>query len=225
MKRSGKRQITAIEIQEHDRSRRNIFLDGEFAIGVHQEVLLESGLGVGDYVSSQDLRRLSAAEERHQAKQKALRLLSVRARSEKELRTRLHLAGLGEAAEATVRTLKRAGLVDDRAFALSYARSRLATRPCGEFLLRRELRHKGIGDEVVEATVAEAYREKSQRELAYELAAKRKKTATAPDQEKARRRVADFLLRRGFSWELVNEILEQWDGLPSAEQSIADEKE
>ncbi|MBC7186172.1 MAG: RecX family transcriptional regulator, partial [Calditrichaeota bacterium] len=194
MKGSGRRQITAIEIQEHDRARRNIFLDGEFAFGVHQEVLLESGFGLGDYLTGQDVRRLLAAEERHQAKQKALRLLSVRARSEKELRTRLQQAGLGEAADATLRSLKRAGLVDDREFALSYARSRIATRPCGEFLLRSELRQKGVPEEQIEAALVEAYREKSQRQLAYELAAKKKRLVGRADEEKAQKRVVDFLL-------------------------------
>jgi regulatory protein len=178
---------------------------------------------LGDYVSSQDVRRLLAAEERHQAKQKALRLLSVRARSEKELRTRLEQAGLGKAADATVRTLKRAGLVDDREFALSYARSRIASRPCGEFLLRRELREKGIPEDEIEAALEEAYREKSQRQLAYELAAKKKRRVAQDEEEKAQRKVADFLLRRGFSWELVSEILERWEEVPSAAHSSGDE--
>ncbi len=213
MKGSRKRQITAIEIQEHDRTRRNIFLDGAFAFGLDQEVLAESGFGLGDYLTSQDVRRLLEAERRLQARKKALRLLSVRSRSERELRTRLQQAGFGEAAEATVRTLRRAGLVDDLQFALSYARSRIATRPCGEFILRRELREKGIAEETIEAAMAEAYREKDQRQLAYELATKKKRLLGGTDQEKAQRRVADLLLRRGFSWELVSEVMEHWEEL------------
>ncbi len=213
MKGSRKRQITAIEIQEHDRTRRNIFLDGAFAFGLDQEVLAESGFGLGDYLTSQDVRRLLEAERRLQARKKALRLLSVRSRSERELRTRLQQAGFGEAAEATVRTLRRAGLVDDLQFALSYARSRIATRPCGEFILRRELREKGIAEETIEAAIAEAYREKDQRQLAYELATKKKRLLGGTDQEKAQRRVADLLLRRGFSWELVSEVMEHWEEL------------
>lgn len=216
MKGTKRRQITAIEIQEHDRTRRNVFLDGEFAFGIHQQVLAESGIGLGDYLTAQDVRRLLDAERRHQATQKALRLLSVRSRSEKELRTRLEQAGFGQAADATLRTLRRAGLVDDLQFALSYARSRMATRPCGEFLLRRELREKGIAEETIDAAVAEAYREKDQRQLAYELASKKKRLMGNTDQDKAQRRVADFLVRRGFAWELVSEIMERWAELPGA---------
>ncbi|MDZ7385984.1 MAG: RecX family transcriptional regulator [candidate division KSB1 bacterium] len=216
MKGTKRRQITAIEIQEHDRRRRNVFLDGEFAFGIDQEVLAESGFGIGDFLTAQDVRRLLNAERRHQATQKALRLLSVRSRSEKELRTRLEQAGFGEAADSTLRTLRRAGLVDDLQFALSYARSRISTRPCGEFLLRRELREKGIAEETIEAAVAEAYREKDQRQLAYELAGKKKRLLATTEQEKAQRRVADFLLRRGFAWDLVSEIMERWAELPLA---------
>jgi SOS response regulatory protein OraA/RecX len=30
---------------------------------------------------------------------------------------------------------------------------------------------------------------------------------------KAKKRLSDFLLRRGFSWEIVSEVLEQWKDL------------
>ncbi|UCE08880.1 MAG: RecX family transcriptional regulator, partial [bacterium] len=31
------------------------------------------------------------------------------------------------------------------------------------------------------------------------------------DEIKAKKRVSDFLLRRGFSWEIISQVLERWN--------------
>ena len=208
------RTITAIEIQKKDPNRISVFLDGEFAFGLHQDVLLECGIAKGDLLSDERIQQILDLEERKRAREKALRLLAVRARSRKELGDRLKQAKFGQSAvEWALAELERLGLIDDGVFARAFGQTRAIVRPSGAYLLRLELRQKGLCDEDVEKGVAAAFAEKNERDQAFELAGKRKRTLAALSEEKARKRLNDFLLRRGFSWDLVTEIMEAWDQL------------
>src|SRR5207253_2536491 len=75
----------AIEPQVRRPERRSIFLDGEFALGAHAEVVARAGLRVGQQVSLKELQALAAAEERRAARDAALDALAVRERSEREI--------------------------------------------------------------------------------------------------------------------------------------------
>ncbi|MRR13280.1 hypothetical protein EG835_12685, partial [bacterium] len=76
------------------------------------------------------------------ARERCLRLLSVRERTEAELLRRLHDDGYGEeVARETVSDLVRTGLVDDRRFAESMARSLIDFRRFGRARAYRELLH------------------------------------------------------------------------------------
>jgi regulatory protein len=75
-----------------------------------------------------------------EAKDAALRLLAVRARSRGELERRLAQRGFGEAVvAAALDRLAEAGLVDDAAFAAAYAESR-AARGADARVIASELR-------------------------------------------------------------------------------------
>jgi regulatory protein len=211
---SESRKITSIEPQVKRQDRYSVFLDGEFAFGIAKDVLLESGIARNDLLSQEQIDEILKLEERRQAKEKAIRLLAVRARSTKEMAGRLQLAKFPQPAISwVIEELTRLKLLDDAEFAAAYARSRIATRPVGEYLLRHELKQKGINEPDIENAVVAAYQGSSESQLARDLAAKRKRACGSIDEFKAKKRVSDFLLRRGFKWDLIGEIMENWEEL------------
>lgn len=206
--------ITQIAVQEKRKNRCSIFLDDEFAFGLDQEVVLQFGLKKGDQLSEQQIQDILFSEERKRAKDRALRFLSYRDRSEKEIRTKLKQVGYDEnIIEWVVGELKRLKFLDDQRFAQSFAQTQMITRPVGEYFLKRELKQKGLDEELIEQTVAKTYEEKDQVSVALELAQQRKKRYQNVDELKAKKRVSDFLLRRGFSWDVVAEVMERWEEL------------
>ena len=208
------RTVTGIEMQKRDAQRISIFLDGEFAFGLHQDVLLESGIARGDRLSEERIEAILALEQKRRAKEKALRLLSVRSRSRKELADRLKQAKFSpEAIESALEEMERLGFLNDSDFARVWGRNRTATRPAGAFMLRQELRRKGVAEEDIEKGLQAAFQESSEAEVARELAIRRKQALVALPEEKARKRLQDFLLRRGFGWDLVSELMEECDRL------------
>lgn len=204
--------VTAIEIQKGRKNRVSVFLDHLFAFGIDQDVLVKAGIATGDQLSEERIAAILEMEERHTAKQKALRWLAVRDRSRKELETKLRMAKFAPATITwTLQELERLQLTNDTAFARSFSQNRMVTRPVGKRLLARELQQKGLSETAIEQGLEKAYENLTEEEVAKDLAQKRKKSCLHLPEEKAKKRVADFLLRRGFSWSIVEEILDNWN--------------
>ena len=129
----------------------------------------------------------------------ALRFLKIRPRSIGELRSKLEIKGFEvKAINETVQWLEDHKLVDDRAFTKSWIQYRLA-RPFGFRRIIAELKTKGISEEIILEAVAKAQEEYSQEEAVMEVAKRRWERFASVDPQKRKKRIYDFLLRRGFS--------------------------
>src|SRR3712207_2395346 len=107
--------ITALAVQANDDERINVFIDGEFAIGVSLRVMQELGLRKGQVLSDAEWERLVQAERGSKAWNAALRLLAVRPRSERELRDRLRRKEFEpDHIDAAIRRLRELELIEDR---------------------------------------------------------------------------------------------------------------
>ena len=208
MKDAG--QITAIEVQKRNRKRCAIYLDGEYAFGLDASIVLDHGLRKGDRLDADQIQQILLKEERQKIKESAFRYLAGRAHSEKELRDKLLRKGFERArVDEVLAELRRHRFVDDAAFAVQYARNRLLHKPVGAKRLRQELRQKGVPEELAEAALSAAYKERPEEDLARELLRKQvdKNQDLPPLQRK--KRLSEFLLRRGFEWELVRDLVEE----------------
>ncbi len=208
------RKITAIELQKKRKDRYSVFVNNEFAFGVHQDVLLKSGIASGDELSLQQIHKIQSMEEDRAAKEKAMQLLKVRDRSLYELRERLSRAGFSaKSINRTIADLKKYDLLNDTKFAKMFSRSRMISKPVGAFYLQRELAKKGLSEADIKTGIEEAYREKSEFEYARIVAQKGKKKYQKLDPDRAKKRVSDLLSRRGFHYEMISDVIEHWDEL------------
>lgn len=132
----------------------------------------------------------------------AEKLLSIRPRSEKEIRLRMEKKGYSnEEIEKTIEYLKKAGLIDDREFARWWFEERKEKR--GIIAIKYELKKKGVSDEIIEDVVKGDEKEFIKKAL--EKAEKRYKNL--PRRERIRK-IKEYLLRRGFSWDVIQEVIE-----------------
>jgi regulatory protein len=203
-------RITQIEPQKKDENRVNVYLDGAFAFGLKKEILLEHHLHEGDTISDRLIDEVLLSEEKSRAKEKALRLLSHRARSVQELRKRLIEKEYSErTVDRVVEDFLRVGLLNDQTFASDFARSRMAQRPVGKRLLKQEIVLKGISEEIAEKSVEEAYGKQTEEEVAESLIRKRVKRYGGEDPQKVRKKHSEFLFRRGFNWDVISAVLSE----------------
>lgn len=145
-----------------------------------------------------------------QARELCLRLLTVRARSRGELAEALARRGYSETVVEPVLTrLAEVGLVDDRAFAEAFVRSRHGNRVLSRTALTAQLRRRGV-DEETAADAAAGVDEDSEVDAARSLVRRRLGAAGATaDPEAAMRRLAAMLARRGYPAALSYRVIRE----------------
>ena len=138
--------------------------------------------------------------------QRALALLVRREHSRPELARKLRARGVpAEEARNAVARMAEAGWQDDLRFACSLARSRAAGGQ-GPVRIRAELASHGIAEALVEEAFAALAEAGDDDWLARARDLVRRRFGQALDTLQARRKAADFLLRRGFDGDLVRAV-------------------
>ncbi len=195
--------ITALVVQKRNKERVNVYLDGKFAFGL--AAIEAARLRKGQWLSDEDITALLARDAVEKAFQKALRFLSYRPRSEAEIRRHLEKHGVpAEAIEKAMERLRRAGLVDDAEFARFWIENREQFNPRSPRALRYELRQKGLSDEIIDEALAGFDAEDAAKRAALGQMRKWK----GLDARSLRRKMWDFLMRRGFETGVIRDTIE-----------------
>ena len=141
----------------------------------------------------------------------ALRLLTRRDRSETELRDKLRQFGFSVSAiDGAMEKCREYGYLDDRRYATERARSLIRSgRGVGPKILR-DLRHRGIEEDVARQALETAENEFFPDQILRDQLERRFPSFdyTAAD-DRGRRRVVSFFQRRGFSLEQIFAILKE----------------
>jgi regulatory protein len=213
------KKITAISVQKKNPNRVNIYLDGEFAFGVAR--ITAAWLKNGDELSEEKIASLMAEDLREWAYQQTLLYLSYRARSEKEIQQNLFKHEIPEEViEETLQRLRQAGLANDNEFARMWVENRNTFRPRSKKALAIELRHKGLDDEAIQNSLSAVDEEA----LAYEAALKRATRFKDLEWNEFRKKLSEFLARRGFSYSVIAPIVSKiWNETNADTQHYEDE--
>ncbi len=213
------KKITAIEVQKRTPNRVNIYLDGEFAFGLAR--IVAAWLRTGQELSDEKIEQLQTEEARERAFQQAMLFLSYRARSESEIRQNLRKHEIPEPViEQTLERLRQDGLANDDQFARAWVENRTTFRPRSRRLMAMELRQKGLNEEAVSSAVENVDDEA----LAYEAAQKRAVRFKGLEWNEFRKKLSDFLARRGFSYSVIAPVITRiWNEARKDEQHFEEE--
>lgn len=144
-------------------------------------------------------------------------LLAIRRRSEHEMRERLvaREASADVVHEAMAR-IRRAGLVDDAAFAAEWIQQRRAARGLADDRLRRELLRRGVAAPLIDAALLDAADDEETRcrELVRDRLRRDRERLTDPTVREGdrtwraiARRLDAFLARRGYDGALAVHVI------------------
>jgi regulatory protein len=158
------------------------------------------------------------------AMEAALFLLKFRGRSEKELTGRLVRKGFpAPVAARVVARLKELSLVDDAALARDWVRA-FRRAGAGEIRARRTLTQRGLGRAAVEAALAEPAEDVlSEKERALAAARRRWGRLASLPRPARYRRLGAFLGRRGFSSDVIHDVLNELIAHPSESEEFHDQ--
>ena len=202
--------ITKIEEQKNNPERVSIFVDGDFLLGIAKEIFLQYNLSKGDTLIEDDVFNLASDDEVVKAKSYALNLLSYRKRSELELRERLEKKDYSQVSiNQVIKILKRIDYLDDREFAKLWIRDK-QRKAKGPLQIKIELSKKGVAERIIETEISNEYPMEKEKEIAREFISKRVKRYHDDSYQKKKRKLFQALERRGFSFDIIHELLEEF---------------
>lgn len=134
----------------------------------------------------------------------AIRILSLKDRTESEIREKLKKKGFNDRQIAeTVEYLKKKGYIDDTKF-IQRAEKIAEDRLLGEMGLKNYLLRKGIPEDKIEALP-----QIDEFSIALKLLERKKHLLKDLSPERRKTKIAGFLLRRGFSWDTVAKCIKR----------------
>jgi len=147
-------------------------------------------------------------EEKTNAMKFAMKLIGLRRRSESEIRRRLKDKKYGEdLIEDVMEELRRWEYLDDEKFAESYINDRINFRPAGKFLIKMELKAKGLGEKIIDSKLSEIISDEKELEMAERLIKKRIDGLDPKDSQKDRIKLMNYLKARGFSGAVISQAM------------------
>jgi regulatory protein len=213
------KKITALEVQKRNPDRVNIHLDGEFAFGLAR--IVAAWLKVGQELSDEKIEQLQAEDARERAFQQAMLFLSYRARSESEIRKNLRKHEIPEPViEHTLERLRQDGLANDSQFASAWVENRTTFRPRSRRMMTMELKQKGLDDEAIRSAVEQVDEDAA----AYDAAQKKAARFKSLEWNDFRKKLSEFLARRGFSYSVIAPVVTRiWNEVHADEQHYEEE--
>jgi regulatory protein len=214
--------ITLVERTKSREARYRISF-GNYSLTVLEDVMIKYRMTRGNTFMKKDLEEIIVADERQRTYVQSLRFLEFKQRTRHELRQKLKQKEFAAPIiEEVLDRLEQEKLVDDDLFAKEWTRQRMEGQRKGKLWIRQELRQKGITNELI-AEVLDDVSADAEFDTALTAGRKKWKQVRGDVQEK-KRKTFPFLMRRGFSMDLVrrvvNRLIEE-DGAEDAEDDEA----
>ena len=203
--------ITGFKSQARDPKRISVFLDGEFAFGLYVDILSENALEKGQFLDVERQLELIRADNVIRAKFSALNFLAYRARTAKEVHDRLISKGFcPDVAESVVERFTELGYINDSNFARQYANGRVRNKGYGPRRIQQELRRKGVASQHIQEALDQSVLEVDPFDSALKAGEKRwARLSNESNPMKRRKKLQDFLARRGFGFDTIRKVLEE----------------
>jgi regulatory protein len=161
----------------------------------------------GSALSTDEVEDFKRGSVRRKAYNEAVRFISYRARSYREVLDRLKKSEYDSTvAEDVLSRLIRNGLLNDLNFGSSWVADRMNLKPRSRSVLASELYQKGLDSEAIKSTLAEVSSE-DYRAMIVKLIAKKRRQTRFQDDAK----LIAFLGRQGYSYEDIRGALTETD--------------
>ena len=216
-------KITKIERQKKDTQRYSVYVDEEFLVGIHEQVLLDFSLFKGQELTPELIEQIKSREFESKIYQKALNYISYQLRSVKEVHDYLAKQEMTDPNhpdkkiiidpvlhKKTIDKLKSQGYLNDRVYGESFVRNQALINYKGPRTIEQELIKKGLSEaEILNAL--DEYPPEQQLENAVELANKfiRRQKRLTP--KMINNKLQQHLMTKGYERDIVQQALSQID--------------
>jgi regulatory protein len=198
-------QITAIEIQKKNPNRVSVFGDTKFLFGLSLHASQKIGLHVGFELNEESFHEIEMVGHYDSIRTWLLLLLGKRAYSRYQLFEKCKKDGYPQTVTNQILDeFEERGWLNDESFARAYANDKFRFQKWGPQKIRIILRQKGISDTISRSVTSELIDKTDQIEMLRLLIDKKKNHfLREPDFLKRKKKVLDYLLRKGYDQNIV----------------------
>jgi regulatory protein len=204
--------ITAVTPSVRREGRFDVAVDGKQVGTLSLEAIERLGIHVGSQCDERLGGAIASEAARLRTFDRALDLLAFRARATKELRTAL--IRKGEEApnvEHALERLTEMGLLDDADYARQYARTKIMGPGFSRRRLQAELARRGVARDVADGAIEAAFAEDDVDgdAILERVAARKLRSLAALEPTTRRRRLYEFLARRGYESDDIRRVMDR----------------
>lgn len=199
-------KTTILSIEKYKGSTYCVELDDRDPVYLHSSVISDFHLKEDMEIPLTALEEVIFANDYRRAKERAFYLFDYRDHSYKELYDKLRRNYSEEVCKAVMDKMIEIGLIDDRKYAERLARQLFEVKHVGKYKAKAEMLKRGIDREIIDELLSQYEEDTSER--LYELV--EKKYARYLTDEKGIKKVFSALVRNGYSYSEVREVIKQF---------------
>lgn len=203
--------ITDIVTQKKDENRMSIYIDNEFSFGASKVDVLFYKLKINEEISEEKLNMILENIVYTKARDTAFRFLGFKARTEKELYDKLTEKEFSEdVSMKIVEEMKKYKYIDDETYAKNFLKEKMNYKGIGTQKIKFMLSQKGVNRNIIDSLFYDDNFEEEQIKKITELInIKLRRTDIKNITEKEKKKVYDFLLRRGYTYNIINDAFKE----------------
>jgi regulatory protein len=198
--------ITSLKPQKNKRFV-NVSVDGKFRFGIDLDNLYKYGLKIEKEFTEEELEEINREANFNKTFNKILNFAMRRPHSESELVSWLSRKKVDkEFNEKLLKKLANLELLDDEKFTKWWVEQRTHFKHKSKRELQFELRQKGVNSKLIDKVLGES--DLDEFDMAQKQAEKKLRSLGRFDDQTRKKKLGEFLQRKGFGWEIVKKVLD-----------------
>ncbi len=197
--------ITSLSIQKKDKNKVSVYLDGSYFCSLSLETVMKYNLKADTIIDEKVLEKYQLDSEKNQAYDKALKLISTRYKTKKELEK--YLAEKGYMPSTIYYVIKKLGeynFIDDEKYVESFIAHKKSKD--GVMKIKQQLLAKGVSEEIIDKAIAQIDDQFEQIR-----ALKDKYMKNKPDTKESYLKLYRYLIGKGFKSEEILKVMKEME--------------
>lgn len=197
-------RITNVEKNKKSKNMLSIFVDDEYSFSMTDEDFISLGLYEERDITEDEIKHIRNELNFRRAKSEAVKYLTFKLRSEKEVFNKLvdkeYEQGI---AQRVIEELKSMGYINDKLYVQKYIFDRSKLKPKSKKLLKYELMARGISEHDIDEIMSDW---KVDETVVAEAIVRKRFGKYNTSDEKVLRKIYSFLRHRGFGFEVIQTV-------------------
>lgn len=218
-------KITSIQEQRKNKNRVNIYINNTYSFSCNKEIIVKHKLKEGSNIDKDNISKLVEETNKKHSFEMSLHYLSFKPRTKQEVIDYLLKKGFeNDIINNTLEKLILYKFIDDKKYAINFINNAIREKKKSSNLVKTDLIKKGIDIKIVEESIS-IFSYNINLDIANEISNKYFNKKQNLPFKQFKDKLSQLLLRKGFSWEIVNNCIANLENNDEVQSIVDSNKE